>query len=84
MGSLEDYILTPPSAKTLEIIYSVIAVGEGCGAEPGLVELCRRCLSADPGRKPLMRMGTAAVSSMSSCDRRSVGESLSRRWCAPW
>src|SRR5205085_2350191 len=25
---------------------------EGCGAEPGLVELCRRCLSADPGRRP--------------------------------
>jgi transcriptional regulator with XRE-family HTH domain len=34
VGSLEDYILTPPSAKTLEIIYSVIAVGQGSGDEP--------------------------------------------------
>ena len=34
VGSLEDYILTPASAKTLEIIYSVVAVGQGSGDEP--------------------------------------------------
>jgi len=34
LGSLEDYILTPTSAKTLEIHYSVIAVGQGSGDEP--------------------------------------------------
>jgi transcriptional regulator with XRE-family HTH domain len=33
-SSLEDYLLTPPGAKTLQIIYSVVAPGEGSGAEP--------------------------------------------------
>jgi transcriptional regulator with XRE-family HTH domain len=33
-GSQEDYLLTPSSAKTMQIIYSVIAVGEGSGKEP--------------------------------------------------
>lgn len=33
-GSHEDYLLTPASAKTMQIIYSVVAEGEGSGAEP--------------------------------------------------
>jgi transcriptional regulator with XRE-family HTH domain len=33
-GSLDDYLLTPPSAKTLQVIYSVVAPGDGSGEEP--------------------------------------------------
>ncbi|WP_240942257.1 helix-turn-helix domain-containing protein [Planosporangium thailandense] len=33
-GSLDDYLLTPPGAKTLQIVYSAIAVGKGSGDEP--------------------------------------------------
>jgi transcriptional regulator with XRE-family HTH domain len=33
-GSLDDYLLTPPGAKTLQIIYSVVAPGDGSGEEP--------------------------------------------------
>jgi transcriptional regulator with XRE-family HTH domain len=33
-GSLDDYLVTPASAKTMQIIYSVVAVGEGSGEEP--------------------------------------------------
>jgi transcriptional regulator with XRE-family HTH domain len=33
-GSQEDYLITPSSAKTMQIIYSVIAVGQGSGDEP--------------------------------------------------
>jgi quercetin dioxygenase-like cupin family protein len=33
-GALDDYLLTPPGAKTLQIIYSVVAPGDGSGEEP--------------------------------------------------
>ncbi|MCW2512440.1 MAG: hypothetical protein JWR11_1482 [Mycobacterium sp.] len=33
-GVHEDYLLTPASAKTMQIIYSIIAAGEGSGNEP--------------------------------------------------
>ncbi|MGV9796433.1 helix-turn-helix domain-containing protein [Mycobacterium sp. NPDC003449] len=33
-GSHEDYLLTPASAKTMQIVYSVIGAGEGSGKEP--------------------------------------------------
>jgi transcriptional regulator with XRE-family HTH domain len=33
-GSHEDYLLTPASAKTMQIIYSVVGAGEGSGHEP--------------------------------------------------
>jgi transcriptional regulator with XRE-family HTH domain len=33
-SALDDYLLTPPGAKTLQIIYSVVAPGDGSGAEP--------------------------------------------------
>ncbi|ORW18758.1 hypothetical protein AWC19_18440 [Mycobacterium palustre] len=33
-GTVEDYLLTPESAKTMQIIYSVVAEGEGSGSEP--------------------------------------------------
>lgn len=33
-GSHEDYLVTPASAKTMQIIYSFVAVGEGSGEEP--------------------------------------------------
>jgi transcriptional regulator with XRE-family HTH domain len=33
-GSLDDYLLTPPGAKTLQVVYSAIAVGQGSGDEP--------------------------------------------------
>ncbi|AKS34281.1 helix-turn-helix domain-containing protein [Mycolicibacterium goodii] len=33
-GSHEDYLLTPASAKTMQIVYSVVAPGEGSGDEP--------------------------------------------------
>jgi transcriptional regulator with XRE-family HTH domain len=33
-GSLDDYLLTPAGAKTLQVIYSAIAVGQGSGDEP--------------------------------------------------
>jgi len=34
VGSVEDYLVTPQSAKTMQIIYSVVAEGEGSGSEP--------------------------------------------------
>src|ERR1700728_3021538 len=33
MGMLEDYLLTPPTARRLQIIYCVAGPGEGAGAE---------------------------------------------------
>lgn len=33
-GANDDYLLTPSSAKTMQIIYSVIGPGEGSGDEP--------------------------------------------------
>jgi transcriptional regulator with XRE-family HTH domain len=32
-GVLEDYLLTPPSARSLQIIYCVVGAGEGSGPE---------------------------------------------------
>lgn len=34
VGSHDDYLLTPANAKTMQIIYSVVGVGEGFGEEP--------------------------------------------------
>lgn len=34
VGSNEDYLVTPASAKTMQIIYSFVAAGEGSGEEP--------------------------------------------------
>jgi transcriptional regulator with XRE-family HTH domain len=34
MGTLEDYLLTPASARSLQIIYCVVGPGEGSGPEP--------------------------------------------------
>jgi transcriptional regulator with XRE-family HTH domain len=34
VGSHEDYLVTPASAKTMQIIYSFVAVGAGSGDEP--------------------------------------------------
>jgi transcriptional regulator with XRE-family HTH domain len=34
MGALEDYLLTPASARNLQIIYCVVGPGEGSGPEP--------------------------------------------------
>ncbi len=33
MGMLEDYLLTPPTARRLQIIYCVVGPGEGSGQE---------------------------------------------------
>ena len=33
MGMLEDYLLTPPTARKLQIIYCVAGPGEGSGME---------------------------------------------------
>jgi transcriptional regulator with XRE-family HTH domain len=33
MGMLEDYLLTPPTARRLQIIYCVVGPGEGAGEE---------------------------------------------------
>jgi transcriptional regulator with XRE-family HTH domain len=34
MGGLEDYLVTPASARSLQIIYCVVGPGEGSGPEP--------------------------------------------------
>src|SRR5487761_224259 len=34
MGGLEDYLLTPATARSLQIIYCVVGPGEGSGPEP--------------------------------------------------
>jgi transcriptional regulator with XRE-family HTH domain len=34
MGVLEDYLLTPATARSLQIIYCVVGPGEGSGPEP--------------------------------------------------
>jgi transcriptional regulator with XRE-family HTH domain len=34
MGTLEDYLLTPATARSLQIIYCVVGPGEGSGQEP--------------------------------------------------
>jgi transcriptional regulator with XRE-family HTH domain len=33
-GSVDDYLLTPPGAKALQVIFSAIAPGQGSGDEP--------------------------------------------------
>jgi transcriptional regulator with XRE-family HTH domain len=43
-GSQDDYILTPHSAKTLEIVYSVIGPGQGSGDEPYSHEADEECV----------------------------------------
>jgi transcriptional regulator with XRE-family HTH domain len=43
-GSQEDYILTPQSAKSLEIVYSVIGAGQGSGEEPYSHEADEECV----------------------------------------
>jgi transcriptional regulator with XRE-family HTH domain len=34
MGGLEDYLVTPASARSLQVIYCVVGPGEGSGPEP--------------------------------------------------
>jgi transcriptional regulator with XRE-family HTH domain len=49
-GVLEDYILTPPTARSLQIIYCVVGAGEGSGPEPYTHPADEECLVVLSGR----------------------------------
>jgi transcriptional regulator with XRE-family HTH domain len=49
-GAQDDYLLTPANAKTMQIIYSVVAVGEGSGEEPYTHAADEECVVVLSGR----------------------------------
>ena len=49
-GVLEDYLLTPPTARSLQIIYCVVGAGEGSGPEPYAHPADEECLIVLSGR----------------------------------
>jgi transcriptional regulator with XRE-family HTH domain len=49
-GVLEDYLLTPPTARSLQIIYCVVGAGEGSGPEPYAHPADEECLVVLSGR----------------------------------
>ena len=49
-GVLEDYLLTPPTARNLQIIYCVVGAGEGSGPEPYTHPADEECLVLLSGR----------------------------------
>ncbi|OCB07846.1 hypothetical protein A5717_30035 [Mycolicibacterium porcinum] len=55
-GSHEDYLLTPASAKTMQIVFSVVAAGEGSGDEPYAHAADEECVVVLSGQ---LQIGTA-------------------------
>lgn len=49
-GVLEDYLLTPPTARNLQIIYCVVGAGEGSGPEPYTHPADEECVVVLSGR----------------------------------
>jgi transcriptional regulator with XRE-family HTH domain len=60
-GSLDDYLLTPPGAKTLQIVYSVVAPGDNSGEEPYTHPADEECVIVLAGRLEVTSNGQAYV-----------------------
>jgi transcriptional regulator with XRE-family HTH domain len=57
MGGLEDYLVTPATARSLQIIYCVVGPGEGSGPEPYTHVADEECVLILDGR---LEVGLAA------------------------
>jgi transcriptional regulator with XRE-family HTH domain len=49
-GSVDDYLLTPPGAKTMQVVFSAVAAGKGSGDEPYSHAADEECVIVLTGR----------------------------------